>query len=107
MACCTIETNNHVLRLQEQLEYNNVFSNEQVTPETIPEPEKKSHSQMDSITSHAVHRKPGTLVPSEDEIQNHHFDDMVPPTRYETKTTPKSVSRTGFSVGFSILSLHK
>lgn len=74
-----------------------------MTPETIPEPEKKSHSQMDSVTNHAIHRKPGTFVPSQDEFQDNHIDDLMTPTRYEAKTTQKSVNKSGLFVRFLCL----
>lgn len=69
-----------------------MFENEKIaTDETIPEPDKKSHSQIDYITNHAVHRKPGIFVPPQDDIRKNQVADPMP-SHYETKSTVSKIS---------------
>lgn len=74
------------------MQYSNVFGDEDQTPATIPEPEKKGHSQMNYMNNHAIHRKPGTLLPPEDEDYGNQEHEMAH-TRLEMKTTLRPVSQ--------------
>uniref|UniRef100_A0A0P5MV37 Peptidyl-glycine alpha-amidating monooxygenase n=2 Tax=Daphnia magna TaxID=35525 RepID=A0A0P5MV37_9CRUS len=70
----------------EQLEYNNVFGSTDDPHKSIPEPEKKG--QIDYMLNHVVHRKPGSLVPPQDEIYNKQVEDITQ-NHLEMKATSK------------------
>lgn len=66
-----------------------MFGTEDDPSEPKPEPMKKGHGQMDYMTNH-VHRKPGSLIPPQDELYNNHADEMAQ-THFEMKTTIQPV----------------
>ncbi|XP_046652087.1 peptidyl-glycine alpha-amidating monooxygenase B-like isoform X2 [Daphnia pulicaria] len=68
----------------EQLEYNNVFGTTGDPHKTIPEPEKKD--QMEYLANHGGHRKPGSLLPAQDDQFSNHVEEITQ-THFETKTT--------------------
>ena len=60
--------------LQEKVQYDNVFASNGKSSELKPEPMKKG--QMEYVTNH-VHRKPGSLLPPQEQLYNNHIDDLT------------------------------
>ncbi len=71
------------------MEYNNVFGTTGDPHKTIPEPEKKD--QMEYLANHGGHRKPGSLLPAQDDQFSNHVEEITQ-THFETKTTLRPVS---------------